>query len=91
MVVLVDGSLALYLERGGRTALTFPLPEGLVAEQVWAEVAGSLAGSVRAGRLAGLTVGKIDGSGALGSASPLAAALVDAGFHTAPQGLRLRR
>lgn len=91
MVVLVDGLLALYLERGGRTALTFALPDDVDLEQVWSEVAQVLAGAVRTGRLAGLTVAKIDGASALGSSSALAGALVDAGFHTAPQGLRLRR
>ena len=91
MVALVDGALALYLERGGRTALSFPVPEQLGAEQVWSTVAQTLAGAVRAGSLAGLTVSKIDGAAALGSTAPLAAALVEAGFHTAPQGLRLRR
>jgi ATP-dependent Lhr-like helicase len=91
MVALVDGALALYLERGGRTALTFPVPEQLDAAQVWSTVAQTLAGAVRAGTLAGLTISKIDGAGALGTSSPLAVALVESGFHTAPQGLRLRR
>ncbi|MGD8148485.1 Lhr family ATP-dependent helicase [Ornithinimicrobium sp. Y1694] len=91
MVVLVDGSLLLYLERGGRSALTSSAPTHLVAEQVWAGVAQALREAVRSGALRGITVAKIDGASALGSPSPLAAALVDAGFHTAPQGLRLRR
>ncbi len=91
MVALVDGALALYLERGGRTALTFPVPEPQDGHQVWTTVAHTLAGAVRSGSLAGLTISKIDGAGALGAGSPLAAALVEAGFHTAPQGLRLRR
>lgn len=91
MVVLVDGALVLYLERGGRSALTFPAPVDLAPEPVWAAVAEALVGSIRSGALRGLTVAKIDGGPALGSPAPLAAALVDAGFHTAPQGLRLRR
>jgi ATP-dependent Lhr-like helicase len=41
--------------------------------------------------LRSLTVARVDGEPAIGSTSPLAAALVEAGFHTAPQGLRLRR
>ena len=57
---------------------------------VWV-VAGALVGAVRGQALSGLTVAKIDGAGALGSAAPLAQALVEVGFHTAPQGLRLRR
>ena len=91
MVVLVDGALVLYLERGGRSALTFTVPDHLDADDTWAGVAGTLVRAVRRQTLAALTVAKIDGAGALGSAAPLARALVDAGFHTAPQGLRLRR
>ncbi|HSP60441.1 MAG TPA: DEAD/DEAH box helicase [Ornithinimicrobium sp.] len=91
MVVLVDGVLVLYLERGGRSALTGAPPPHLAAEQVWARVAARLVEAVRSGSVRGLTVARIDGAGALGSAAPLARALVEAGFHTAPQGLRLRR
>ncbi|GAA5158117.1 Lhr family ATP-dependent helicase [Ornithinimicrobium tianjinense] len=91
MVVLVDGQLVLYLERGGRTALTYPAASAAEPEAVWDAVAGALVGAVRSGALGGLTVTKIDGDPALGSAVPLATALVRAGFHTAPQGLRLRR
>ncbi|HLS39923.1 MAG TPA: DEAD/DEAH box helicase [Ornithinicoccus sp.] len=86
LVVLVDGRLAVYLERGGRTALTYSDDPG---DAVLA--ARALAHLVRRGRLGGLTVAKIDGGPALGGDHPLAAALADAGFHTAPQGLRLRR
>ena len=91
MVVLVDGALVLYLERGGRSALTFALPDHLDEEATWAGVAQALVEAVRGGTLGALTIGKIDGAGALGSSGPLARALTDAGFHTAPQGLRLRR
>ncbi|ANS80541.1 putative ATP-dependent helicase lhr [Serinicoccus hydrothermalis] len=91
MVVLVDGSLAVYLERGGRSALTFPPPPEAQHEQVWRAVAGALVTAVRRGTLGGITIAKIDGGGALSSTHPLAGALADAGFHTAPQGLRLRR
>ena len=91
MVVLVDGALVLYLERGGRSALTFTVPDHLDADDTWAAVAGALVEAVRGQTLSGLTVARIDGAGALRSEAPLARALVDAGFHTAPQGLRLRR
>lgn len=86
LVVSVGGKLALYLERGGRTSLTYTQDP-----EVCAATAGALAGLVRAGRLDSLTVAKIDGASALSSDHPLGAALQDAGFHTAPQGLRLRR
>ena len=91
MVVLVDGTLVLYLERGGRTALTYDPPAHLATETAWTAVAAALREAVRSGALRGITIARIDGSGALESDSPLAAALTDAGFHTAPQGLRLRR
>ena len=91
LVVLVDGALVLYLERGGRSALTYPVPDHLDPEGTWAAVAGALVAAVRGQRLTGITVARIDGAGAIGSQAPLAQALVDAGFHTAPQGLRLRR
>ena len=51
----------------------------------------NLVQTVRGGALSGITIGKIDGATAIGSDGPLGAALTDAGFHTAPQGLRLRR
>jgi ATP-dependent Lhr-like helicase len=86
VVVTVDGALVLYLERGGRTALTYS------ADPEVADLAArALAGQVRSGRLAALSVGRIDGEPALSADHPLAAALQDAGFHPAPQGLRLRR
>ncbi|USQ75382.1 Lhr family ATP-dependent helicase [Ornithinimicrobium cryptoxanthini] len=86
IVITVSGELVLYLERGGRTALTYTDDEDAAAA-----AAGALAGQVRAGRLASLTVARINGGPALGSTHPLARALEEAGFHTAPQGLRLRR
>ena len=86
LVVTVGGELVLYLERGGRTALTYDDDAGTAAL-----TARAVAGLVRSGRLASLTVAKIDGSSALNSGHPLAGALQEAGFHTAPQGLRLRR
>jgi ATP-dependent Lhr-like helicase len=86
IVVTVGGELVLYLERGGRTALTYSEDPDTVAA-----AADALAAQVRHGRLASLTVAKIDGAAALSTAHPLGAALQTAGFHTAPQGLRLRR
>ncbi|MFK5584415.1 Lhr family ATP-dependent helicase [Serinicoccus sp. LYQ131] len=91
MVVLVDGVPALYLERGGRSALTFATGPQTSGDDLWPDVAGALATAVRQGALRGLTITKIDGAGALGSEHPLAAALTAAGFHTSPSGLRLRR
>ena len=86
LVVLDDGQLVVWLERGGRTALTWtPDPDAL------ARAAEALAGLVRGGRLASLTVEKVDGVAALGADHPFVHALLAAGFHQTPKGVRLRR
>lgn len=84
LVVLVDGRLGLYVEKGGKTVLSFLDPD---AEAAIEAAAASLAGTVRAagGRL---RVERIDGAFAVGT--PLGAALERAGFAPTPQGLRLR-
>ncbi|CUR55727.1 putative ATP-dependent helicase lhr [metagenome] len=88
LVVLVDGALTLYVERGGRTLLTFTdAPEQL------GPGCQALADSVRRGALGRLTVEKADGSALLGagrSSTPLRGALEDAGFVATPRGLRIR-
>ncbi len=81
-MVLVDGRLALYLERGGKTVLTFG-----VDETVLAAAALSLAAAVRTG-VGRLRIERIDGEFSVGT--PLGSALVDAGFAATPQVLRLR-
>ena len=86
LVVLVDGALTLYVERGGKTLLTWPdVPELLEpATQALAEAA-------RRGALGRMTVERADGEQLLGSgATPLRAALDAAGFVATPRGLRLR-
>ena len=83
LVVLVDGSLTLYVERGGRTLLTFSDDP-----QVLQPAVDALALAVRDGALGRLTVERADGEHILGS--PLAQALESAGFHATPRGLRLR-
>jgi len=86
LVVLVDGELVLYVERGGRTLLTWTdAPEDLQS------AADALALAVREGALGRLTVEKTDGAEVLGSGHPLEEALARAGFHATPRGLRLRR
>jgi len=86
LVVLVDGELVLYVERGGRSLLTWS--EDPAALQA---AAGALALAVREGALGKLTVERTDGASVLGSDHALAAALAQAGFHATPRGLRLRR
>ncbi|GAA6525412.1 ATP-dependent helicase [Intrasporangium sp. DVR] len=86
LVVLVDGALVLYVERGGRTMLCWADdPDVLQA------AADALALAVREGALGRLTVEKADGAPLLGSDHPLVEALSRAGFHMTPRGLRLRR
>jgi ATP-dependent Lhr-like helicase len=83
LVVLVEGRLALYVERGGRTLLTWDdEPESLQP------AVDALALAVREGALGRLTVERADGEAIANS--PLAAALEAAGFHPTPRGLRLR-
>lgn len=83
LVVLVDGALTVYVERGGRSLLTFRDDPETVQPAVDA-----LAGAVRDGALGKVTVARADGEQVLGS--PLGAALEKAGFRATPQGLRLR-
>ncbi|GIL25941.1 Lhr family helicase [Actinocatenispora comari] len=83
VVVLVDGDLALYVERGGRTILSYvDTPETLLA------AARALADAVRSGALGALAVQRADGEPV--TATPLSAALTEAGFRLTPRGLRLR-
>lgn len=82
LVVLVDGHLALYVERGGKTLLSFADDERL------RPAVDALALAVRDGALGKLTVERADGASI--NDSPLAAALESAGFHPTPRGLRLR-
>jgi ATP-dependent Lhr-like helicase len=85
LVVLHDGNLVLYVERGGRSLLSFTDEPKLLAA-----AADALALAVREGALGRLTVERADGAGLLGSDHPLVAALAGAGFHATPRGLRLR-
>jgi len=84
LVVLYGGNLVLYVERGGKTLLSWTSdPEILVP------AAAGLAEAVRGGALGRLTVERADGTGVYDT--PLAQALADAGFRPTPRGLRLRR
>ncbi len=84
IVVLVDGELVLYLERGGRTVLSFSDdPEMLQA------AASDLAATAKARRLDTLTVEKLDGDGVYGTI--LATALQEATFVATPRGYTLRK
>jgi ATP-dependent helicase Lhr and Lhr-like helicase len=83
LVVLIEGGLVLYVERGGRTLLSWSDDPGTLGP-----AAAALARAVHDGALGRLTVERADG--AYVYESPLAQALQDAGFHPTPRGLRLR-
>jgi ATP-dependent Lhr-like helicase len=95
LVALVDGALVWYLERGGRSLLTFG-----AGDDAQRAAAAALADLVSARRLAGVLVEKIDGTGALeattaesgtdGNRRVTADALQALGFARTPRGLRLR-
>jgi len=80
-VVLVDGHACAYLERGGRTLLTFPAASD---QPSWPDVFASLVGS---GRVRRLRIETIDGVPA--ASSGWADALRGAGFVDGYKGLSL--
>ncbi|WLQ40257.1 DEAD/DEAH box helicase [Streptomyces laculatispora] len=85
LVVLVDGELTLYMERGGKTLLAWPTdPE----DPALRAAAAALAAAARAGALGTVTVERTNGASAL--TSPLGRTLESAGFLATPRGLRLR-
>ncbi len=87
--MLVDGDLVLYVERGGRTVLSF----GHGGRRL-AVAAAELAAAAGAGRLGRLVVQRVDGVAALAAvrdSTPVVAALLEAGFGVTPRGLRLAR
>ncbi|MGY1726528.1 ATP-dependent helicase [Geodermatophilus sp. SYSU D01062] len=84
LVVLVDGELVLYVERGGKTLLSWTEDE-----QTLKEAATALSGAVAAGALGRMVVQKADGA-SVHQDTPLSSALQAAGFAATPRGLRLR-
>ncbi|MBA3409241.1 MAG: ATP-dependent helicase [Geodermatophilaceae bacterium] len=85
VVVLVNGALVLYVERGGRSLLTFTDdPEPLAA------AATALAKGAGRGALGRITVQRSDGAPAVED-SPVTRAMEAAGFSVTPRGLRLHR
>ncbi|WP_285137774.1 ATP-dependent helicase [Microbacterium sp. lyk4-40-TSB-66] len=84
LVVLVDGELTLYLERGGRSALAFT-----DAEAPLLAAARHLAETAKKRRLETLTVEQVNGEFVYGTA--VGRALREAGFVESPKGLTLRK
>ncbi len=83
LVVMVDGVLVLYVERGGRTLLCFSDDEAAVSL-----AAAALVQVVKRGAIDKMAMEKVNGSGILGT--PLAAALLAAGAYSSPSGIRIR-
>ncbi|UNS99358.1 DEAD/DEAH box helicase [Streptomyces tubbatahanensis] len=104
LVVVVDGVLTLYVERGGKTLLAWAndpeAPDGAAGEAEAAAAASeagtarlaaaveALAEAARRGALGTVTIERVNGTAALSSS--LGSTLEAAGFHPTPRGLRLR-
>ncbi|MDQ3463325.1 MAG: ATP-dependent helicase [Actinomycetota bacterium] len=84
LVVLVEGRLILYVERGGRTLLSWTEDPADLEP-----AARALADAVRAGGLGRISVERADGASVY-AATPLSEALEQAGFRPTPRGLRMR-
>jgi ATP-dependent Lhr-like helicase len=90
LVVVVDGELTLYMERGGKTLLAWPsAPDTAPTDdpRLYA-AAEALAKAAKAGSLGTVTVERVNGTSAL--TSPIGTLLETAGFIATPRGLRLR-
>ncbi|WPU11299.1 DEAD/DEAH box helicase [Pseudarthrobacter oxydans] len=83
LVVLVDGALVLYVERGGKTLLAFSGDDAVLAA-----AGAALVGVVTRGAVDKLIMEKVNGHGILDT--PVAAALSSAGAYSTPKGLRIR-
>lgn len=100
LVSMLDGKPALYLERGGKTALTFEgaetegegpseQHEGPDGEACREATAKSMVGAARAGHLATFTIEKVGGEPV--GVSPWEEAFLAAGFEKVPRGVVLRK
>jgi ATP-dependent Lhr-like helicase len=90
LVAVVDGELGWYLERGGRSLLSFTNDT-----EAHLAAGAAVADLVTAGRVQGFLVEKINGApvlepGAVGERAAVQEALLTAGFTRTPRGLRLR-
>ncbi|BBE21556.1 DEAD/DEAH box helicase [Arthrobacter sp. MN05-02] len=83
LVVLVDGALALYVERGGKTLLTFTEDADVLRSAALALVT-----VIRRGAADKMALEKVNGGEILDT--DIGRALADAGFYTTPRGLRIR-
>ena len=88
LVVLVDGELVWFLERGGRSMLSFA-DDGPEANHAAAVAVAEL---VAAGQVNSILIERINSASVLAPevAAKVVTALTDAGFARTPRGLRLR-
>jgi len=84
-VVLVDGAVALYLDRGGASVQVLPAADD---PEVALAAAGALRTLISDGRLRELVIRKVDADDVAGS--PFRSTLVAAGFAPGYRGLALR-
>lgn len=83
LVVLVDGELVLYVERGGKTVLCFATEPVVIAA-----AASALVKLVKRGATERLAIEKVNGGEVLGTL--LASELLAAGAYSTPRGVRIR-
>lgn len=87
LAVLVDGDLTLYIERGGKSLLSFVTDPTVLH----AAALGTME-LVRDGALDGLVIERADGRSVFDiGESVVIAALLEAGFARTPKGLRVRK
>ncbi|UQN14385.1 ATP-dependent helicase [Gulosibacter sp. ACHW.36C] len=83
LVTLADGALVLYVERGGKTMLTFTDDDTLLRQAAY-----SLSDTVRRARIPGLVIERANGASVFEHG--ISTWLQEAGFVTTPRGLRLK-
>ncbi len=82
VVVLVDGAMTVFVERGGKTVLTFTdQPDALTAAAV------AVADAVRDGRVPRIHIDQVDGDPVM--STTFGTELAAAGFASTPRGLRM--
>ncbi len=88
LVVLVDGELALYVERGGKSLLSFATEEQLSEPGFLEDAAQSLVARLRQAQIDKIHCEKLNQLPILGT--DVADALLAAGFYSSPSGIRFR-
>ena len=95
-IVQVAGHPVLYVERGGRSVLTFARPSSGPETDAGADLTAAvraLAEAARAGAVGALTISRVNGTPVmeLGGSDEVKRALEEGGFALTPRGYRLPR